>query len=416
MKEKCHYQLDSTAKIFACIMTEKWQPWFRLTVVLTEIVNPDILQKALDQILPVFPYFTVIVRQGFFWSYFQKTDMSLIVKDDNGIPFSRERKQKELLKVLYHNKKISLEMHHILADGYGAVVFLKALLEHYFSLKNNLIVQNNGIPDNCEIPKHEEYEDCMSKYCRQDKPGFSKGEKAYHISEKNKRNNELTMTVGTIKIPDILQKTREYKVSVTEYLSAVLISSLQIRQKEEKPKRLLPIKINVSVDLRKFYDAKTLRNFSYYYLLGNTRDSEEYTFKTILDRLHQQSKLALSESNLNKSISENMQYFKLINRVPLFIKKAFIRPFYSLLYERAFTCNLTNMGVVDLPQSMQEKIERFDTMANLSRYIKLSCGIISCNDNLSVTFINSPDRLDIQKHFFSMLIKEGIPVEYEHNM
>jgi NRPS condensation-like uncharacterized protein len=209
------------------------------------------------------------------------------------------------------------------------------------------------------------------------------------------------MAVGTIKIPDILQKTREYKVSVTEYLSAVLISSLQIRQKEEKPKRLLPIKINVSVDLRKFYNAKTLRNFSYYYLLGAMPDSEGYTFKAILDRVRQQSELALTESNLNKRISENMQYFKLINKVPLFMKKAFIRPFYSLLYERAFTCNLTNMGVVDLPHSMQEKIERLDTMANLSRYIKLTCGIISCNDNLSVTFINSPDCLDIQKHFFS---------------
>jgi NRPS condensation-like uncharacterized protein len=30
------------------------------------------------------------------------------------------------------NKKISLEMHHILADGYGAVVFLKALLSIIF--------------------------------------------------------------------------------------------------------------------------------------------------------------------------------------------------------------------------------------------------------------------------------------------
>ena len=111
-----------------------------------------------------------------------------------------------------------------------------------------------------------------------------------------------------------------------------------------------------------------------------------------------------------------MQYFNLIDKVPLFIKKAFIRPFYSLFYERAFTCNLTNMGVVDLPQGMQGKIERFDTMANLSRYIKLTCGIISCNENLSVAFINSAGSPDIQEKFFSILVKEGIPVEYEQDI
>jgi hypothetical protein len=416
MKEKSRYQLDRTAKIFACIMTEKLQPWFRLSVVLTEIVDPVILQKTLDSTLPEFPYFSVVIRQGFFWSYFRKSNMEYAIKDDNGIPFSPGKKDEALLKVYYHNRKISLEMHHTLADGYGAMVFLKNLLGQYYALKDDLIIQKNGIPDNCEIPRSEEYEDCMSKYCRQGKPGFSKGEHAYHISGKKKPDNELTLTVGTIKIPDILQKTREYQVSVTEYLSTVLISSLQIRQKEEKPKRLLPIKVNVSVDLRKFYNAKTLRNFSYYYLLGIAPDNEKDTFKNILERIHHQSKTELSEEHLNKRVGENMQYFNLIDRVPLFIKKAFIRPFYSLLYERGFTCNLTNMGVVDLPENIQGKIERLDTMANLSRYIKLTCGIISCNGNLSVAFINSPDSLDIQEKFFSILGKEGIPVEREQDI
>jgi NRPS condensation-like uncharacterized protein len=415
MKEKDRYQLDRTAKIFACIMTEKYQPWFRLTAVLTEIVNPVILQEALNRTLPGFPYFTVVIRQGFFWSYFKKSGMEYVVKDDNGIPFSREKKQKALLKVYYHDRKISLEMHHTLADGYGAIVFLRTLLGQYFTLKDNPFIQNNGIPDNYEIPRGEEYEDCMSKYCRQGKPGFSKGEKAYNISEGNNQNNELTLTVGTIKIRDVLEKTHEYKVSVTEYLSAVLVSSLLIRQKEENPKKLLPIKINVSVDLRKFYNAQTLRNFSYYYLLGITPDKERDTFKNILERIHEQSKMALTEGYLNKRISENMQYFNLIDRVPLFIKKAFIRPFYSLFYERGFTCNLTNMGVVDFPKNIQGKIDRLDTMANLSRYIKLTCGIISCNGNLSVAFINLPDSQDIQEKFFSILIKEGIPVELEQD-
>jgi NRPS condensation-like uncharacterized protein len=416
MKEKCRYQLDRTAKIFACIMTEKWQPWFRLSVVLTESVNPVILQKALNNILPGFPYFTVVIKQGFFWSYFQKSGMEYTVTDDNGIPFSQEKKQKAFLKVYYHNRKINLEIHHTLADGYGAMVFLKTLLGQYFTVKDNIMVQDNDIRHNCEIPKYEEYEDCMSKYCRRGKPGFSKGEKAYHILEKNTADNELMLTVGTMKIQDVLEKTHEYKVSVTEYLSAVLLFSLLIRQKKEKAKKLLPVKINVSVDLRKFYAAKTLRNFSYYYIIGITPGIEENTFKSILEQVHRQSKPAITESNLNKRISENMQFFNIIDKVPLFIKKAFIRPFYSLFYERAFTCNLTNMGIVDLPLSMREKVERFDTLANLSRYIKLTCGIISCNDILSVAFINLPDSLDIQQKFFSMLIKEGIPVKMEHDM
>ena len=61
----------------------------------------------------------------------------------------------------------------------------------------------------------------------------------------------------------MLDKAHEYKVSLTEFLTAVMMSALQNLQSEKYPQRhrKKPIKIRVPANLRKLYPSKTLRNF-----------------------------------------------------------------------------------------------------------------------------------------------------------
>jgi hypothetical protein len=67
---------------------------------------------------------------------------------------------------------------------------------------------------------------------------------------------------GTIKIPDILQKTREYKVSVTEYLYAYHIFTAN-QAKRRETKKVVADKNKRFCRPAQVYDAKTLRNFSF---------------------------------------------------------------------------------------------------------------------------------------------------------
>ena len=71
-KEMKWQKLDNTAKIFPVIASENLTNVYRISVILKEEVQPEILEEALLEILPWFQTFDVRLRRGFFWYYFEK--------------------------------------------------------------------------------------------------------------------------------------------------------------------------------------------------------------------------------------------------------------------------------------------------------------------------------------------------------
>ena len=65
-------KLDNTAHLFPVIAGEQMTNVYRISVTLTEPVDPDLLQKALDIVLPKFDIFNVRLRSGIFWNYFEE--------------------------------------------------------------------------------------------------------------------------------------------------------------------------------------------------------------------------------------------------------------------------------------------------------------------------------------------------------
>lgn len=45
---------------------------YRISVTLTELVDRELLQQALDMVLPKFDGFNLRLRQGVFWYYFEE--------------------------------------------------------------------------------------------------------------------------------------------------------------------------------------------------------------------------------------------------------------------------------------------------------------------------------------------------------
>lgn len=64
-------RLDNTAKLFAAVSGEDLSSVFRISAVLKEKVDPELLQRALVRTLPEFENFRVKLRKGFFWYYFE---------------------------------------------------------------------------------------------------------------------------------------------------------------------------------------------------------------------------------------------------------------------------------------------------------------------------------------------------------
>ncbi len=65
-------RLDNTANIFPVIASESMSQVFRVSVTLKKEVRPELLQQALEDILPHISNFRVRLRRGLFWYYFEE--------------------------------------------------------------------------------------------------------------------------------------------------------------------------------------------------------------------------------------------------------------------------------------------------------------------------------------------------------
>ena len=75
-------RLDNSAKIFPMSTGKKYSTVFRLSVVLKEDVQPDILQKAVEEALEKYQSFKVRLKAGFFWYYLEQNNKKLIVEEE----------------------------------------------------------------------------------------------------------------------------------------------------------------------------------------------------------------------------------------------------------------------------------------------------------------------------------------------
>ena len=65
------YKLDLSAIVYPTLQRRDFSSVYRLSVLLKEEVQPEILQKALDQTLPRFPTYKAAIRKGLFWRYLE---------------------------------------------------------------------------------------------------------------------------------------------------------------------------------------------------------------------------------------------------------------------------------------------------------------------------------------------------------
>lgn len=72
MREIRWDKLDNTAHLFPVIAGDSMSNVYRISVTLTELINPGLLQQALDIVLPKFDGFNLRLRQGVFWYYFEE--------------------------------------------------------------------------------------------------------------------------------------------------------------------------------------------------------------------------------------------------------------------------------------------------------------------------------------------------------
>ena len=68
---KIWYELDLSAIVYPTLQRRDFSSVYRLSVVLKETIDPEILQQAVDISLRRFPTYKVAIRKGLFWRYLE---------------------------------------------------------------------------------------------------------------------------------------------------------------------------------------------------------------------------------------------------------------------------------------------------------------------------------------------------------
>ena len=65
------YKMDNASVMYSSLQKEQFSAIYRFSAVMTERVDPEALQRAIDKVMPRFPGFRSKIRKGFFWYYFE---------------------------------------------------------------------------------------------------------------------------------------------------------------------------------------------------------------------------------------------------------------------------------------------------------------------------------------------------------
>lgn len=415
------YRLDNAAKVFPSVTGERNSSVFRFAAILHEEINPEILQQAVDTVMPRFPMFSVRLRKGIFWNYLDSNTHNLVVQKETTTPCRQIDSATDggyMLRVIYGRHRLSLEMFHALTDGSGAIELFKSILYYYFKLSGHSFAPEGKIKLTEEASLQDEVEDSFSKHYTPIYSESTRNPKSFHIRGVPYDDGDNSLIHGVFDGQALNQVAKKYNGSITSYLASLLIYSIyQTRNHQRDSKR--PIVIAIPVNLRAAFPSKTLRNFFNVVNVGAYMD-DDMTMEKLVPLVQEMLIQKTNKTYLQTSINNNVNFERNVASkfVPLFVKNYFVRIGFDHLSESKKTITLTNLGRVDLPTEMYSLIKHMEITAYPTQKSPMACGLISCGDRLTLSFIKNIVETDIIQYFYSHLATiEGLDIElYSNNL
>jgi NRPS condensation-like uncharacterized protein len=425
MKEKIEtknkwFKLDNAAKIYPAKIGKKDSCVYRISANMVNEIIPETLEQAVKDCKLRFPSMYVKMKKGLFWYYFEPNEKLPIVKRED--PYINQlidvtKNNDYQFTVFYYRNRISLECFHSLCDGTGAMEFLKAIIFRYLILLGHDINDEGMILKIDEMPKDEEIEDSFKKYYSNSKDKLKKEESAYQIRDLHLPDySGVGVINGRFKTDELLALAKKEEATLTEYLAALLSYCIwQVYEKDNIAKK--PISICIPVNIRKFFNSKTLRNFSLFFYTSINCKKEELTLNEILSKTKSDFKSEITKEKLQQNLNANvaMERNIAIRFCPLFIKNIIMKIAANVLGDSLNTCTLSNLGNIILPSSMSSFIKDFEFILTCNNLKTNSMSMVSVNGTTTISFSRSIYETKIEKLFFSYLANMGIDAVIDSN-
>ena len=410
-------RLDNTAHLFPVIAGESMSNVYRISVTLTELVDRELLQQALDMVLPKFDGFNLRLRQGVFWYYFEENGKPAPrVREESAFPCRYIRQNKNhsyMFRVTFYKYRINLEVFHVLTDGMGGINFLKELTYQYLRLAHPKLREKVGDSLSSDTSLNRE-DSFLKNYKHSSQKGYQT-KRAYLLKGEKLPPGEFGVMHGYMKIPELKKVCHAYGVSINEYLVAAFAYSVYREYLHGMPDKR-PIRVAVPVNLRPYFNSITTKNFFTVVSAEFEPVEDSYTFEEVLkittESLHQQ----INKEHLEELFSYNVSNEKLLvaRAVPLFLKNIAMRYVYTSA-ALANTSTVTNIGNVKVEEDYQPYIKMFYAFLAMSKGQNIKGTICSYQDTLAFTFSSVLKDTSLQRGFFRKLSEDGLNVEIESN-
>ncbi len=412
-------RLDNTANIFPVIANENMSQVFRISVTLKEPVQPEVLQKALEDILPHIRNFRVRLRQGLFWYYFEENKSIPQVQRESTYPcrYSDPQGNRRCrLRMRYDGRGINLEVFHALTDGLGAVNMLKDLTRRYLQRIHGEESEFWSSEDE-KTQKEQEFsvvDSYLENYREVPRRRYS-SHPAYRLEGNYLPLGTGQVLHGYVSTGELKSACHRFDVSITKYLAAVLIWSIWQEYLDGKP-WAEPIVLNLPINLRAFFDSETMANFFAVTMIGYLFRNPEVSFETLLGKISRQMDRKIDKKRLEESISYNVSREKkwYLRVIPLALKRLALNLVFRLK-DRAYTMTLSNVGVIRMEPEYEKDIERFHLMIGVSRRQPLKCTVCAWKEEVVITFTSVFSDSHLQRRFFDKLKEDGVRVQLEGN-
>jgi NRPS condensation-like uncharacterized protein len=415
-KTKYWYKLDNAGKIFPAVSKDDRSNVFRLSFYLDETIDSDILEQAVNKVLPRFETFAVQMKNGLFWNYFSENHKYFKVEEEPAQVckyFKAIRNSGYMFKVYYFKNKITLETFHAISDGTGALHFLKSIVFQYFKLRGFKIEHEHLILSELPYSKKESEDNFVSNYDKDNKLNL-KEESAYHITGEKFHHHWVLLykiKVDSKALIDIVKN--KYHATITQYVTAVLAYSI-FKESVDFVGHKKPLKIFIPVNLRPYFDSITLRNFSLYIKSSFDSQKNDWTFEEMLDLTKEQFADQLDKHKLHGRINALVGFEKnfLIRILPLILKQIAFKVGYNILGERINSCSISNLGICKLPKDLDDKILDVDFV---NAGYGLAMTLMSLKGKTNIILTTPLKDLSIINYITQMLRKDGLDITVDTN-
>ena len=411
-------KLDNSELMYPIITGEDMSNVYRMTATLKEEIDPELLQRALDSVLPKFPGFNCRLRQGMHWYYLEENGKPApLVKKEDDFPcayIEASKNRSYLFRVTYFRCRINLEVFHVIADGTGALYFLKEIVYQYLRLVHpELQIQyGNGLSEGVTVSAKDRFEEFYDK-----KPLRPyRFQRAFLIPGQILSGERVGIIHGYLKVSEVREMAHTYQATINELIVSVLCYSIwQEYSRQITPER--PIVICVPVNLRPVFGVDTTKNFFVNVnAMFRPEEGEEVTFAEVVRQVRESLRKQTTREELQNRLSTNVSTEKnLLSRmVPMMFKNPVLKQIHKLS-QKSLTSTVTNIGVQTVAEPYREYVDFINVVLAHAKGQPLKLSVSSYGDTIAINVTSILRSTNIPRNIYRFFTEHDMEVSISTN-